>query len=418
MRERSHSDGPRTALCRTPSEGGDRRSRVTILVALLVTQALLLAAAQVPPPWQVGLRLTWQGGGSTLQGSRFVPDPNGWIWQNGQWGRIEGTSGGGGVGLVQLTVLSADATGIVGDVRHYLSTDPQRNAYVSSGNDAVLGDATSVYPYWLAPARLAAMQPGFDGLTRVWRGTRTLNGVALDTVSMATMSQGSYTSFTYDVASGLLVFGGSMDAQPGVLVTDPNGNVLQQNAGAVSYTHLLFLGARQLQVPWAGQPLPEWLVPGRSLLYQGQLRLELPGGGLPPLPGQALAVAYRLDRQVGVALLGQRTVQAATTQGLPPDQTTGNQAFGSTAFDGVWVPPAALASMLPDQALDQDPYTGMRVVFGGVQGGLALLVMQGSDDSLEQYYDLSSGVLAFSRYRKAVAGVGVQVSELQLAGQQ
>lgn len=377
------------------------------------------AFAQLPAFLQVGSRLTWDAGGSSLSGSRFVPDPNGWVWQNDQWNRVEATYGGGGVGLVQVDILAAGAEGLVGDVRSYLNTDLQSGSYALSGVDVAVGDAGSLSPYWMAPARLAAMQPGFDGMTRVWRGPRLINGTQFDTVSIATMSRASYSSNTYDVASGLLLFGGNMDAQPGVMATDPNGTVVFQNQGAISYSHLLFLGTRQLQVPWADRPAPDWAAPGVTILYQGQSRAEIAGGGgLPPLPGSAMTISYVFTHRLGRALLGYQVSQLATTQGLPPDQVKLNRAFGSAAIDGLWAAPDALARLQAGQVLDQDPFTGIRVYFGGVQNGAALVVYEGRGDALENYYDPSSGFLVFTRYRKQAANVGFQVNELWYTGTQ
>lgn len=400
-----------------------RPSRIDRLVLRLVFTLLALpssiALAQLPAFLQVGSRLTWNGGGSSLQGSRLVPDPNGWIWQNNQWNRVESTYGGGGVGLIQIDILSSSPEGVVGDVRSYLNTDLQSGVYALSGVDAVVGDQSALSTYWVAPARLVALQTGWDGTTRVWRGPRVINGAQYDTVSIATLAQGSYSSNTYDVATGLLLFGGTMDAQPGVMATDPNGTVVFQNQGAVSYSHQLFLGVRQLQVPWAGRPAPDWAAPGLTLVYQGQSRAELGGGGgLPPLPGSAMAISYAFTQRLGSALLGYQVSQLATTQGLPPDQVTLARAFGSAAMDGLWVAPDVLGGLQPGQVIDQDPFTGMQTYFGGVQNGGAVIVYQGRGDMLENYYDPNSGFLVFTRYRKQAANVGFQVNELWYTGTQ
>lgn len=51
-------------------------------------------------------------------------------------------------------------------------------------------------------------------------------------------------------------------------------------------------------------------------------------------------------------------------------------------------------------------------------GVYGVVIVQGQGDHLEQYYDLQSGLLAFSRYRVDAQGVGAQVTELQLVGRQ
>ncbi len=393
------------------------RPRLRCLLAVLLLLLAAQAHAQLPGFLQVGSRLSWHAGGSSLEGSRFVPDPNGWIWQNNQWNRLEATRGGGGVGFVQIGILSASAEAVVGDVRSFINTDLQAGIHVAGGVDAILGDASALGEYWVAPARLAAMQPGFDGLTRVWRGPRVIDGRQLDTVSIATISQGSYHSHTYDLASGLLIFGGTMDAQTGTLVTDDSGAVLQQNRGAVSYTHLAFMGVRQVEVPWADRALPDWVTVGLNLSYQGESRAEFASaGGLPPLAGQPVAVGYTFDRRLGSAIIGRQFTQSATTQGLPPFESMNARAFGSAMFDGLWAAPDVLQRLQPNQVLDQDPITGQRVYFAGMQGDHALIVLQGSGDVQEMYFERNSGFLAFSRYRRAAANIGTQVTELWYVG--
>src|SRR5262245_36497841 len=54
--------------------------------------------APVPAIFAVGSRLTWSSGDATLEGAKLVPDPDGWLWRDGQWFRVESTGGNGGVG--------------------------------------------------------------------------------------------------------------------------------------------------------------------------------------------------------------------------------------------------------------------------------------------------------------------------------
>ncbi len=115
--------------------------------------------------------------------------------------------------------------------------------------------------------------------------------------------------------------------------------------------------------------------------------------------------------------MGRQLTQAATTTGLPPTETTSARAFGAAQFDGLWIPTAALTALRPQQVLDRDPYSGHVTYFGGVDGALAVIVVQGVGDSLEHYYDTVSGLLMYARYRVPSPGVGTQVTELRWAGQ-
>ena len=237
------------------------------------------------------------------------------------------------------------------------------------------------------------------------------NGQTVEVVASATFSGGNYIGYTYDLATGLLLVSGTMFASPGVLVTDPSGNLLDQASGAVALSHRQFVGIRQVDVPWANSPLPDWLGPGWVGTYQGESRVEYDqSSGLPALAGQPVTVQQVIDRRVGNAVIGRELAQFGTTQGLPPTETTTDRAFGSAVFDGIWLPPESFTQMQPQQVLDQDPTTGRTVVFGGIQGGVAVVISSGQVDRLEQYYDVSSGLLTSSRYVRPMPGSGPNVT--------
>ncbi len=181
------------------------------------------ATSPLPVFFEVGSRLTWSSGDASLQGAKLVPDPNGWLWRDDQWYRVESTGGNGGVGYEQLDVVSNTDGAVVGDLRIFLNTDLQQNINVPSTTGVVVGSADGLGDYWVPPARLAALQEGFDGTTRVVRGQRQINGQVFDVVGVSSTGQGTYVGSTYDTATGLLLVGGSMTAGPGVLITDESG---------------------------------------------------------------------------------------------------------------------------------------------------------------------------------------------------
>ena len=398
--------------------GHNLRPRIAAALLALLLLGTTVAFAQLPDFLQVGSRLTWEGGNATFQGARMVPDPNGLYQRNGQPHRLEDTRGGGGIGLIQLNIVASSQEVVIADLRYFLNTDMQRSVHVSTGTDALVGNANGLDEYWLPPARLAAMQPSFNGRTRVTRGARQFAGQTFNVVSIENTGQGSYSSQTYDLVSGLLLFSGTLNTAEGTRITDDNGQV-RDFQGTVAQSHKMFLGLRQVNVPWMNQPLPDWATPGRLSFYQGETRAEYnQSTGLPPLGGQQVAVTYAFDRRVGNAVISRAIVQSATTQGLPPLETTSPRVFGSAMLDGLWVPPQAFSEFQPQQLLDQDPYSGHSTFFAGINGNFGVIVVHGAGDSLEQYYDLGSGMLSFSRYRQLTANFGSSVTELQLVGQQ
>jgi len=196
------------------------------------------------------------------------------------------------------------------------------------------------------------------------------------------------------------------------------GNSRTSARGAVSLSHKQIIGTRQLEVPWANSALPEWLAAGGVVSYRGESRAEFdPASGVPDVPGQPVTLAHTFDRAAGTAVIGQQASQIATAPGLPASESTVDRVYGSAQFDGIWVPPEVFSQLRPQQLLDQDQITGQTVTFGGIQGQTAVIVISGPGDQLEQFYDVASGILTFSRYQRQIPGTGVNITELTLVGQ-
>ncbi|MCU0726446.1 MAG: hypothetical protein MUE73_11760 [Planctomycetes bacterium] len=392
--------------------------RAALVAAVLVAASPGTALAQLPEFLRPGARLSWAAGDSVLEGSRFVPDPQGAIWRNNAWHRLETGPGSGGVGTTQLNIVAVDAGAVLVDVRTFLILDVHRNIQVASGSDAITGDANGIGDYWVHPGRLAQMQPGRDAGGMIFRGRRTLDGQEFDVVSTVAIRNGVYHSQTYDLASGLLLFGGTMDAEPDLLVTNAAGTILNQKRGRVAYSHRRLASVRTVAIPWATAPPPPWFRPGLVTDYQGVSRAVMDQSqGLPPLPGTAMRVSFAFERVAAGGVLGRQVITSALGPGLPDDRRTSPRAFGPAMFDGLWIPPGALSALIPGQRLDADPLTGQVVTFAGAEGGRAVLVSEGPGDRLEQFYDLRSGLLVFSRAIRAAGPVGRQVVELGFAGQ-
>jgi len=385
----------------------------------LAAPASPASPASPAAPFSVGTRFTWQSGDSTLEGLTMVPDPDGIFERDGQTYSPQSTGGSGGVGLEQVTIVAADQSGLVGDVRTFLNVDLQNNLHVAGTSGVVVGDATRLDPYWMSPSVLAGLAVGFDGVTTVTRGTRVFNGQQLDVVSIATQTSAGYSSSTYELTTGLLVFGGTMTPSPGTTLTQ-NGQVLLDARGSVAYSHRQFVGARVVQVPWTAEPAPAWAAVGTSATYAGGTTMQPdPSSGLSPLAGQQVSITYAFDRPAGAAaVLGRQVVQASTTNGVPPTEQVSDRVFASATFDGLWIPPSALAALQPGQVLDSDPFTGQTVTFAGPQQGGALIVVASSTEQLELSYDTSTGRLQTAVNRQSSGqGLGTQVLELRWTGQ-
>ena len=306
---------------------------------------------------------------------------------------------------------------LVADARGYLDAAAGAGQFMASGVDVVIGDAQGLGEYWTAPARLAAMQPGFDGTTRVTRGVRRFGNADLEVVSIASSRPDGYVSHTYDLASGVLLFGGTVFAQSGTRIADESGRILEDLRGSVGYTHLAFLGVRRLEVPWLGAPTPSWAAPGTTLVYEGSRRAEFAQpSGLPALPGDPVRVAYAFERRLGDAVVATSIAESANPAGVPMPPTTSQRVFAWSGFDGLWIPAEALARLTPGALLDRDPYTRQDVTYAGVSDGFHVLLVQTPGEQAELFYDQATGFLAFTRHRRQADQVGVMVTELGYVG--
>ncbi|CAN5580292.1 hypothetical protein BH24ACT5_BH24ACT5_00730 [soil metagenome] len=373
-------------------------------------------AAGLPEFLQMGSRLTWYAGDSTVQGARLVADPNGWILRNGQRYRVE-TSGEAtaGVGYEQLNIVSNSEGAVVADQRFFLITDLQTNDTIPATSGVVTGTQLGIGQYWIAPQLLATMTEGVDGGTTTAKIPLELNGQQYAAISISTSTANTYAGYTYDLATGLLLTGGTMVAGDDVQITDGNGALVDETSGTVSYSNKSFVSTRQLDMPWAGQPLPEWAVPGTATNYEGTFRLEFFDGtpGSPPVPITATAT---FDTRAGTAFVG-RLTSATNVPGTPSEESTSDRVYSASAFDGIWFPPAALAQFQPQQVLDNDATTGYVTTFTGVSGTNAVILRSGGPDEQESFYDVNTGLLTFVRSGQSTPGVGVQITELTLTGQ-
>jgi hypothetical protein len=379
-----------------------------MMMSLHTTRMLLIAGiwsmnladlpAQLPAFIKPGLRVTWHGGDSTLQGTRLVRDPKGNIWYQGDWHSLTNMRGSGGVGFSQLNVVARSENDVLCDIRHLPRDLMDDNSYLAGTQDAVTGDGKRIGDYWIHPSELAAMEKKRDPGDRVTFGKRTFGEKTYDVVSMASTQGRFYYSRTYDLATGFLLFSGSMDVEPETLVQDKAKGSVETYAGRGQYSHLSFVSSRMCTIPWADSKLPDWIKKGRSMEYRGQ----------------GVQYVFNFER---AAASGMSTRQVVTTQmgpGLPALNNTVARAFGPAMFDGLWIAPEGLAALKARQVLDFDNHTGREVLVGNVFEGKLPIVTRGRTDTLEQFYDLNSGKMVYARYTKTVRNLGQSVSDLSL----
>ena len=372
----------------------------------------------LPPFLKPGFRLSWLGGNSTIAGSHLVPDANGWIESQGQKFSLKKSNGSGGMGYSQINIIHAEPQLIVADVRTFLLVDLENGICTANDHALMVGNGDALGDYWMNPARLAAMPEGAGNGETVTRGSYTLGNREYKSISIRHQGRDGYSSKTYDRESGLMLFGGTTDIDPTVLIGNRDNAGIEKFEGNKQYSHNQFVSVRETKIPWAGARMPQALAMGRRLEYTGTVsHVSDPAMGLPPLPGQASTLSYEVDKELAADCVAVKLLARFDLgPGIPPNEVRGVRTFGSTMLGGFWMPPDALRTLQANQVLDEDPVTRYRLSVGGIQGNIVTTVEQGPKDVLEQSYDLNTGLLVGSRYSVQQGNLGQMLIQYRLAG--
>ncbi|MGE0144582.1 MAG: PDZ domain-containing protein [Planctomycetota bacterium] len=339
-----------------------------------------------------GTRVTWYLGSATLSGvsSQLVQNDKG-EWVDPGTGRRysdERTMNTGGAGYLQMTILAADEQGLAVDTRNFLMLDPAGGRVTSSTVQGMVGDASALGDYWVHPQRLATMAEVNEGGHRVVRLRYPVEGVVYDAIAIETRSASGWFRNTYDTATGLLIAGSSSTTGSGVATIDPSGRV-SGGAGATTITSSRLMNVRRLDLPWAGDRSAPPLRVGQQMRIQGTYSTRIPGVPEMPMEYSAVSEVQRVER--GFALC---RIRSRLTSGYSaPQESETWRVYGTPMTGGAWVPPAVLAALSPQQAIDHDPITGFRVSFVGVDGNRAVFVEHGPRETNHYAYDLGSGLL-------------------------
>lgn len=371
-------------------------------------------AGGLPDFLRPGARITYQAGSSVVQGVnvKVVPDENGNLVdpQTGKHYRTDDMKNSGGVGYLQINILSADPRFVAADARNYLITDLQNNLSTFTSSDALVGDGNELGMYWINPDRLADMDQQVERGTRINRVKYKLNGRTYNAISILNASDNTYTSRIYDLSNGLLL-AESSSSTGGDIPTLSKNNTITPGKGGTYISHSRLVSVRQVDIPWADERPPQWVSRGRQIDYQGSYTAVIPGGS--PLPGFGVTVSFSIDQVSHGCALTRSLTRTETGSGLPPQESTANRCFGSAMMSGLWVPPRAMRQLEPNQVIDEDPVTNFRITFAGMQGQSAVFIEQGPLEFTQSAYDAQSGLLQAVRTSRRQPTGEIQV-QLQL----
>jgi hypothetical protein len=288
----------------------------------------------LPAPASIteGLRLSYYSSVASVPPSFLTiwPDENGLV-----------TPSASGHGFTQVDVvgLTPQLAGLsVSAWQFHLYTGP---LVPIAGGTAALVCHAGGGDWWIHPQVLAnvqdASEPGLTILRMPQRvGTHTYNVLRIQRET-----ENARHALSYDLQTGYLIY--------------KSGTV--RDGDNTLATQAYFSGTRRLQLPWAGETLPPWVVPGQRLRYEGSHTATVFGSGQFSLP---LSAEIEITGRTGQWCLYEQTVTLGGA-GNPPTVETTTLLTGVRHLSGLCLPIAALAGAQAGQMIDTDDVTGARV---------------------------------------------------------
>lgn len=359
------------------------------------------------PSWvKPGMRITYyQAAASVAQASfAWIEDPDG-PWEDPATGKHyrrtdesgENMGDGGGDGYSIIDVAAVEGNDVVLTWGLY-GIDRLGNQLVPGGGGGAKVNGAVVDGLWFNPKQFDTMESSISGNKMVLKGPYEVDGVTYDAISFADTTPGAYSSFTYDLKTGLLIAATSNTTGP------PSSGGTRGNA---YLTVSQLKGMRQRNLPGLNGKNPTWVDRTTKLQYTGKYNFTNP---MDPL---SASYTFGLDNTVTLTKGGKNwtpfsnviTVQA---QGLQPIKGSGI----TTSSGFYWVDPAALKNLKKNQQLDKDPVTGgvVTVQFVGTQSGTKVVTVVETIPGVitSATYDQTSGVLLSYSSSVAMSGITVQ----------
>jgi hypothetical protein len=404
---------------------GAPRGAAAALAALLIAACTGTAAPSVavpPEAAQVGTRITYYQAAASVAQSRYqiVEDPNcasggpGCLTDPRTGKHYRRTDQGAGAqdpptasgdGYSQMDIVAHDGRAALVDVNLYV-IDRNFNQFLLTPAGRVRADAAAADGLWIHPGELGRLErEGIPGML-VARGPYQVGETTYDTLSFWSEGGGGRFSYTYDIATGLLV-AANTSTQGAISPFRVENESPPQGNTQLTMTRLV--SVRQRSLPGFGATRPDWLSSGRQLRYSGTYNWINP---VDPSSGN---LTYPVEHVVTIGEVGEGwAFHSARTivQQLGQDSTV----EGVTGAAGVyWYSAPALAGMTTGQQLDADPVTGERVTVAFVGqaangGSVVVIESQLPGVSSRAVYDAANGMLTAYDLRMASSGITVSVT--------
>ena len=389
-----------TASARSQDLGGRPGSYAVNGDDSLVMLMPELRTAKAPQWLKPGLRLTWYIASASIPGAYIgglTQDPDG-VWRNHATGtsfRSDDAASASGQGYMELDVIAVhDDVVVVAHASHTLDgavdgpSHPGDTGAFSTPSGYLSG-------FWVHPQVLAKHTDLAGAGILAARTQYPFGGHQLDAFWTSIKTANGSTSSVSDLASGLMLHAGMATS------TAPNSvnlNGVATNIGGVTnLAQMTFRGMRQLQIPWAGAPLPAAVANVHKLVYRGSIAITVPG----TFP---TSFAWSMENVITGRgkdfLQGTRTTATDAGAGFPITKTS-EFVTGCNQLTPLAIPPEHLAKLVQGQVLDRDPVTKITttVTFVGrdPRGNDVAVLSSSQGPGLyrtDYIYDRTSGILA------------------------
>ncbi len=290
-------------------------------------------------------------------------------WQSGKLspdGR--GVAGGG---IAEATIVAVDGDKVIGVSQTFadLRTMGFAAPVPMEGINGFVGTLEQYTDYWIAPSKLATLpNDPSQGQTVAHVSWKTPGG-NVDCIQWVVQTPTSYENHVFDAKTGFCYH----FATQGAGGTAADGD---------------FLGMRDLGLPWANDPPPDWVKTVKVLHYRGSVQYQNAFVNVPTNVALDMTVT---DRGNGWLLFTDSTqVQVGNSPPIPSQSVF---ASGAAQIGGVWLGPASLANLQQGQVIDQDSITQQKTVVSSVNGN-SVVITQGSPCGERDWeYDKRTGIM-------------------------
>jgi hypothetical protein len=376
-----------------------------------------------PPDWiQPGLRLTYYTVVATLPDGpyNYIPDEKGgWVDKNGKHYKREDAGKKASHGYLQANLVALDRRDAALQMAFYLFDGLNTNEPIFKYETGFVGSASTGGDLWLHTDALKELakdqtdKPTFNPAreTGMWvhRKKYTIDQATYEALQIVSVRQDGRGVWIYDMASGALLY--SSDVTTLGIQKSVSGERLTAGGAVVRFT--TFKGSRTLNLPWAGQPAPDWLGRLKKLDYAGNFNVHVPGS--PPTPIKLSVSMERL--RSGDDWMLCETTGRMHVPGAMPD--VGERLVGTHQLGGLWIPTKALAQLRAGQVLDEDALTRFTTVVDRVDGEYVTLLQTATRQTVELTYRKADGMLVQLKTSERIGPPGMRNEvDLQLTGSQ